>query len=135
MYVDRADFRDIQQLLRENLAEGGGDVQVGLDRAHCVEPFLPADALELQHFDAVLLRGELYGAGGERHFAPLRAVWLRAAGGHVESRGDERFKRRHAELRRAHENDFHSLFSFCISASSSSVTSRSCLSMYIVPSR
>ena len=132
MYVDGAHGRDVQDFLRQNLPEGGGDEQIRAQRAQGVQPLLAADALKLQHLKAVPERRFLDRAGRQAMAAPAGPVGLRAHGGDVPAAVQQRFQRRHGKFRRAHE---HHARHASLSSPSSSSTSRVILSMNSTPSK
>ena len=97
--------RDVQHLLREDLAEGRRDHHVRLKRAQLRHALMPADLLKLKHRTAALQRPSLDRAGGQPVAATHGAIRLREYADHLIACVQQRVQRGHRELRRAHKYD------------------------------
>ena len=122
MDVDSAEFRNRQHLGRKDLPEGRRHKQIGLQRFQRLASLRAADALKLQHGDAMLLCADLDRRGRELALAADGTIRLGHRAHDLIARADQRLQRRHGKLRRAHENNAHrfnslrqSFFSFCCS--------------------
>ena len=121
MHIDRANARDIQHLLGQDVAERRRDAQIGLERAQRLHA-VHAGLYRLHHGDAVRQRALLDGAEGNLLAAPGGLVRLAEHAHYVVTGADERLQRRHAVIGRAHKHNAKRHYS-CSSSSSSSTIS------------
>ena len=135
MHIDIPNGRDIQDLLTQDLPEGGCHAQVRFQVSKVFHAGLP-DPFRLEYRNARFRCRDLHWTRGQLVSPSLGPVRLGKYAGHIISFPDQGLQGRHRKFRGAHKYDPH-----CASSSgicpliSSSDSSRSITSMYSVPSR
>ncbi|MCU0503815.1 MAG: hypothetical protein MUC51_19015, partial [Anaerolineae bacterium] len=107
MEVERADRRQLQDRVGDELAVGGHEDQIGSQRAHRLARLGRAQADRLEDGDAPRQRDLLH---GRRRQAPPTArglVRLADQPDDIIAPVEQRLQRRPAEVRGAHQNDAH----------------------------
>ena len=106
VHVDGTPAGDVQQALGQQLAEGHHHEKVRCQARHLLRKRIVAHCLGLKHGISVDHCGSLYRAGRQLAPASFGAVRLGDHGQHGVALCVQGRKRRHGELRRAHEDDF-----------------------------
>ena len=135
MHIDIPHWRYIQDLLAQDLPEGGCHAQIRFQAAQILHAGL-TDPFRLVYRNARFRCCDLYGTWGQLVSPSFRPVRLGKYTNHFIPFPDQSLQGGHCEFRGAHKYDPH-----CASSSgicpliSSSDSSRSITSMYNVPSR
>jgi hypothetical protein len=105
--VDEAQAGDGQERLRQKLAVGGDNTEIGAERGERSEELLVLEALGLENWDLAAKRDELYGAVPRPVLPAARPVRLRHHAHDRMGAADEALERGDRERGRTEEHDLH----------------------------
>ena len=108
MYIDTAEFRHLQNILRKNLPEGRHDNHIRLKPTHSLLCFfILSDPDRCDHRNTMLLCCDSHIRFLKLPVPSLRTIRLRHCKYHLMTCLYQGFKRRHREIRRSHKNYSH----------------------------